>query len=297
MKTQFSWGITMKKARFGVAGNDEAFYNEGYKSSLQMPERLKKIGLDAYEYQCGRGVMIRTETARELGERAAEHGIRLSVHAPYYISLSSSEEKTRLGSIKYILQSARAAKAMRAGRIVLHSGSLSGRSRNEALELAKDTLRLAIAALKEEDLFKEINLCPETMGKKNQLGTVEEVLELCAVHESFIPTLDFGHINCITGGALKRPADFEKILNQAENKLGEDRLKFFHCHFTKIQYGQAGERMHLTYDDTEYGPEFEPLAEVVAKKNLAPVIISESNGTQARDALIMKSIYEGFLEC
>ncbi|MEE1043777.1 MAG: endonuclease IV, partial [Clostridia bacterium] len=68
--------------KFGTAGNPEIFYDEGGKSSLEMPKWLADIGLDAYEYQCGRGVKISDEAAQMLGERAKEHNIALSVHAP-----------------------------------------------------------------------------------------------------------------------------------------------------------------------------------------------------------------------
>ena len=164
------------KTRFGPAGNSESFQAMGYRKTIQVPEYLARMGLDAYEYQCGRGVRISTEAAQELGKKAQEHQIALSLHSPYYISLSSLEEEKRTASIGYILQSAQAASAMGAQRVVVHSGSCAKISRQQALELAKDTLSRAYAALDEQGLG-HIHLCPETMGKINQLGTLEEVLE------------------------------------------------------------------------------------------------------------------------
>ena len=103
--------------RFGPAGNSDSFKAMGYKKTIQVPEYVEKMGLNAYEYQCGRGVRISEEAARELGEEAARRGIALSLHAPYYISLSSLEEEKREGSVDYILQSAKAASAMGATRV------------------------------------------------------------------------------------------------------------------------------------------------------------------------------------
>ena len=86
-------------AKFGPAGNSESFQAMGYRKTIQVPEYITRMGLDAYEYQCGRGVRISEEAARAFGEKAREHQVTLSLHSPYYISLSGIEEEKRLGSI------------------------------------------------------------------------------------------------------------------------------------------------------------------------------------------------------
>lgn len=277
-------------AKFGPAGNSESFSAMGYKSSLQVPEYLVKLGLDCFEYQCGRGVNIGTEKATKLGHIAAENNITLSLHAPYYISMSSVEEEKRLNSIKYILDSARAVKAMGGNRIVVHTGSCGKISRERALELAIDTMRLSLKALDSEGL-SDIHICPETMGKVNQLGTLDEVMALCAIDDRLIPCIDFGHLNARDLGILKTLNDFENIFLTIKNKLGSDRLKIFHSHFSKIEYTTGGEKRHLTFEDNVYGPDFEPVMELTNKYDCSPVFICESAGTQAEDAKMMKDYY------
>jgi deoxyribonuclease-4 len=277
-------------AKFGPAGSAESFKAMGYKSSLQIPEYLNKFSLDCFEYQCGRGVNIGEEKAKELGNVAKEKGITLSLHAPYYISMSSVEEEKRLNSVNYILASAGAVNAMGGDRIVVHTGSCGKISREKALSLAIDTMKLALDALKSEGL-SHIHICPETMGKVNQLGTLTEVMELCKIDESLIPCIDFGHLNARDLGILKSKEDFEGVLNQIENDLGKDRLNIFHSHFSKIEYTTGGEKRHLTFEDTVYGPDFEPLMELVYKKGLNPTFICESAGTQTEDAKQMKDYY------
>ena len=110
---------------FGPGGNSVSFYNEGNKSTLDAPKWLSEKGLDAYEYECGQGVRVSTETAKKFGEEARKYGITLSVHAPYFISLASEEEEKRENSIKYILDTLNVAKAMGAKRIVVHPGGCS----------------------------------------------------------------------------------------------------------------------------------------------------------------------------
>ncbi len=280
------------RVHFGPAGNSNSFAAMGYKKNTDIPAYVVKMGLNAYEYQCGRGVKISASSAEALGKEAAAHGVQLSLHSPYYISLSSVEEEKRTGSIRYILESARAVDAMGGVRVVVHSGSASKISREQALAYAKQTLANAAAALDEQGL-SHIRLCPETMGKINQLGTLDEVIELCRVDERFIPCIDFGHLNARTLGGLRTFADYEEIFTKIENGLGLSRLREFHAHFSKIEYTQnGGEKRHLTFEDTVFGPDFEPVAELIVKKGCSPTIICESDGTQAEDAKAMRDMYE-----
>ena len=276
--------------KFGPAGNSESFAALGYKNSLQVPEYIVKMGLDCYEYQCGRGVNIGEDKARQLGETAENAGISLSLHAPYYISMSSVEEEKRLNSINYILASAKAVKAMGGDRIVVHTGSCGKITREHALELALDTMKKALDALDREGLGS-VHICPETMGKVNQLGTLGEVIELCRLDERLIPCIDFGHLNARDLGILKTTADFDKIFTSIKDALGTDRLKCFHSHFSKIEYTTGGEKLHLTFEDTVFGPDFEPVMELTYKYGCDPTFICESAGTQAEDAKQMKDYY------
>ena len=281
--------------KFGPAGNSESFAALGYKNSLQVPEYIVKMGLDCYEYQCGRGVNIGEEKAKELGLKAKEAGISLSLHAPYYISMSSVEEEKRLNSINYILASAKAVNAMGGDRIVVHTGSCGKITREHALELALDTMKKALDALDNEGL-SHIHICPETMGKVNQLGTLNEVLVLCRLDERLIPCIDFGHLNARDLGVLKTTTDFENIFTSIKDALGTDRLKCFHSHFSKIEYTTGGEKRHLTFADTVFGPKYEPVMELTYKYGCDPTFICESAGTQAEDAKTMKDYYSSLIK-
>ncbi len=277
-------------ARFGPAGNSNSFTLMGYKHSLQVPEYIEKMNLDAFEYQCGRGVNIGLDKAKELGKLAKQKDIQLSLHAPYYISMSSVDKEKRLNSVNYILSSARAVNAMGGDRIIVHTGSCGKIPRDAALELACDTMKLSLDALDANGL-SHIRICPETMGKINQLGDLNEVMVLCELDERLLPCIDFGHLNARTQGGLSEFSDFKNIFDTIENRLGISRLKEFHSHFSKIEYTAGGEKRHLTFQDELFGPNFEPVMELTAKKQCSPVFICESDGTQAEDALTMKKYY------
>lgn len=273
---------------FGPGGNSESWGKRKFPQDL--PQYLKELGLNGYEVECGRGVRL-SESAAALPKLAEENGICITLHAPYFISLSSVEEEKRRNSVDYIVESARAAKTVGARKIVVHSGSCSKMSRAEACYLAKQTLKNAQAALDANGL-SDIIICPETMGKINQLGTLEEVLELCGTDERFLPTVDFGHLNARTLGEIKSRGDYAKMLDMIENALGHERLSCMHIHFSKIEYTGGGEKRHLTFADEVYGPRYEPLMEEIHARGLEPSVICESAGTQAEDAAAMKRYYE-----
>ncbi len=279
----------MEEARFGPAGQSLSF-SEKYKNMFDIPTHTAEHGLNAFEYQCGRGVRVSQASAEKLGKLAAEKGIELSLHAPYYISLSGLEEKTRMGSIRYVLESAAAVKAMGKRRVILHSGSCGKQTREQALELAKSTLKSCLDALDEQG-FGDITLCPETMGKINQLGSLDEVMELCSIDERLIPCIDFGHLNARTLGGISSKEHYAQILDTVSDRLGSDRLKHFHAHFSKIEYTTGGEKRHLTFTDTQFGPEPIPLLELIVERELFPTVICESDGTQAEDASFMRRQY------
>lgn len=277
--------------RFGPSGNSERFYEQGNKSSVQMPAWLAAMGLSAYEYQCSKGVKISREMAGKLGEQAAANDIFLSIHAPYYINMSSEEPEKRENSKRYIMETLEAASWMGAKRIVVHTGSCSRVSREWALKTATQVLAETITEADSAG-FSDITICPEVLGKLNQLGSLEEILTMCKIDERLIPTVDFGHLHARGMGCMKELRDFEQALDKIENALGSERLKRLHCHFSRIEYTASGEKKHWSLADTQFGPDFEPLAEAIVKRNMEPVIICESRESMAEDALKMKKIYE-----
>ena len=276
---------------FGPAGNSESFAAAGFKASADAPAWLAGLGLNAYEYQCGRGVNVGQETARKIGGAARAHGIALSLHTPYYINLSSGEDERREKNVGYLLQSCEAAAAMGAQRMVVHCGGVGKQSRDKALQHSRENVRMLLDALDRGGYSQTI--CLETMGKQSVVGSAEEVCGLVALDDRLLPCIDFGHLNARTGGRCNSYEAFAAVFDLLENGIGAERTRCLHIHFSKIEYGDKGELRHLTFADTRYGPEFAPLARLQRERQYEPTIICESAGTQAEDALTMKQLYEG----
>jgi len=280
-------------AFFGPGGNSVAFKLAGFSSTVDAPKWLAEIGLDAYEYEAGNGLSATKTTLKKIGDEAKKYNIKMSYHTPYFISLSGIDPEKRLKSVDYIRQSLEAANLLGAKTIVVHSGSAAKITRDEAMRLAADTLVKTLSVVD----TKGIKIGLETMGKKNQLGTLDEVIELCRIDPILVPVVDFGHLNARDcGGIFVSADDYMRVFDKIDRNLGAEIACNLHCHFSKIEWTDKGEKKHLTFSDTIYGPDFEPLIEAIAKNGLSPTIISESAGTQSDDALAMKNYYKELIK-
>ena len=230
------------------------------------------------------------DKAISIGDAFRQAGVEISVHAPYFINFANPDDEMAAKSYGYVLDSAKMVKLMGGKRVVFHPAAQGKATRDEAVALTEERLKILRDYIYLNDL-QDLIFCPETMGKLAQIGTVEEIVRFCKIDPVFTPCIDFGHINAREQGSLKTVDDYKTRLQYMIDELGYDRMKHFHMHFSKIMYSAKGEIKHLTFEDTVYGPEFEPLAVALKQLGLEPYIVSESAGTQAEDAKYMKNAY------
>ena len=276
--------------KFGPAGHSLSYYSEGNKHTYQMPKWLKDRGLDVFEYSFGRGVKLNKDTALKIADEANKYGIEMTVHAPYYINFATPDPLKAEANVRYVMQSLEALRNLGGNRLVIHTASQGDQDRSVALDTAKKALE-NLSNMVIDAGYGDCLLCLETMGKKKQIGTVDEIVDFCKISPIFIPTMDFGHINACFQGILKAKDDYRREIDKVFEGLGEEKAKKIHVHFSKIQYSQAGEVRHLTFADDVYGPDFAPLAEIFVEYGMEPCVICESDGTQAEDASTMKKEY------
>jgi len=276
--------------KFGPSGNSFGFYEAGLKNSEDSAKWVKDLGLNCFEYSFGRGVNMSDERAVEIGKAFKDNGVEISVHAPYYINFANPDPEMVEKSYGYVLQSAQKLKLLGGKRLVFHPASQGKQSREKAVELTLERLKVLRDKIYENGL-DDLIFCPETMGKLGQIGTIEEVVEMCKIDKVYIPCVDFGHVNAREFGSLKAQEDYRERLTYMVNSLGYEKMKSFHIHFSKIEYSAKGEVKHLTFEDEHYGPDFTPLAKVLKEKELEPFVICESAGTQDIDAVKMQKIY------
>lgn len=258
----------MKEIRFGPAGRPI-----GYKGKTdKVCSYIKEIGLDAYEYQATYGVKISKQSALKIKEDAGKNDILVSMHGPYYINLCSQKDETITKSIERLVQCAKAADWLNAYRIVFHTGFYTKYSPEEAMEKTKKAISELLEKCESAEI-KNYTFAPETTGKKSQLGSLDELIDICQSFDNFAPTVDFAHMHARAGGSIKSKDDYAKIFDKLESEL---ELKTLHSHFTKIEYTDAGERKHHILDDENYGPPLTPLLELISENDYNVTIICET---------------------
>ena len=277
--------------KFGPSGAPMRFYDEGHKTTEEMPLWVKQNGLDCFEYSFGRGVNLGEAKAKSIAEAFKKENIEISVHAPYFINLATPEKDKAGNSFNYILSSAVVGRMMGANRVVFHPAAQGKESRETAVNRTIARL-IELKSIIEERGFTDMKFCPETMGKIAQIGTIEEITHFCTLADFYYPTVDFGHVNAREQGSLKTKEDYIVRLKYMMNLLGYEKVNDMHVHFSKVEYTAKGEKRHLTFEDTIFGPDYKPFIEAIVELNLHPYIVSESAGTQADDAKTMKDYYE-----
>ncbi|MEG1711404.1 MAG: TIM barrel protein [Clostridia bacterium] len=277
--------------KFGPSGNADSFYADGNKLSEQAPKWLNLKGLQAYEYSFGRGVNISETKALAIATEVNNYGIEISVHAPYYINFANNDEEMIKKSFGYLLKSADKARRMGGKRIVFHCATMGKAKREDAFSLTIERMKQLTEIIYEKG-YDDLLFCPETMGKINQIGTLQEIAQLCKLDKVFYPTIDFGHLNARSHGGMNSIEAFNNAFIYLYNELEKEKVLNIHIHFSKIEYSQGGEVRHLTFADTEYGPDFEFLAPALIKYANNAIVICESDKTQAEDAINMMNIYK-----
>ena len=286
--------------RFGPAGDYKDFYSSKSTAITEVFKCLSDNKLDLYEYRPDmKSNEIDTcffEKPHLFREAARKYGVHISIHAPHTVKIASTDESNREKSKNQIIELLNIAKDVDARIIVIHSGDveLKYRTRPEAMAVAKTTLQETAQIVNEMDIGS-IKIGLETMGKENQLGTIEEVIELCKIDPIFTPVIDFGHLYARSlGKDFVCANDYIKIYEIIEKELGADTLNNLHCHFSKIRHGNKGELSHLNFSDDGFGPDYEQFIKSFIGEGISLDIICESKTSQVSDA---KALHDTFQYC
>lgn len=276
--------------RFGPAGVP-AMFRFARAALSDVPGLLREEGLDAFEYEAvrwGQEPQVKKVDAQQLGLKAEENDVWLSLHGSYFINMCG-EKAIVEASKRRLIACATAAEWMKANVVVFHPGFYGRRSRAEAFRLCLKALREVVEILQAQSL--KVKIGPETMGRLQQLGSLDEIVSLCETVEGTQLVIDWSHLHARECGGLNTVDDFRRIVLEIENRLGTEAVENMHCHFTRIEFTAQGEKRHRALEEKCYGPDFRKLAKVVAEFRLRPVIISESPVLDL-DAMRMRDILQ-----
>jgi len=277
------------RPRFGPAGVPPKF-REMKVSTADVPRLLREEGLDAFEYEAarwGRKPQIRREEAEKLGSAAELNDVWLSMHGSYFINFCGKQPIVE-ESKQRLVACATGAEWMGAHVVVFHAGVYGLLPHEVALKMCSSAMRDVAETLSGIGV-KKVKIGPETMGKMQQFGTLDEIIALCKSVERTQLVIDWSHLHARGLGRLRKVDDVRKVITEVENNLGTEATKTMHCHFSKIEYTDKGERRHHSLEEPRFGPDFRLFAKVIVEFDLNPTIICESPVLDI-DALKMRDI-------
>ena len=187
-------------------------------------------------------VYIKPNEAKTIGKKAKELGIDLSIHAPYFLNLNSLEEEKREATKARILKCCEIGEILGAKVVVFHPGYYTNAGKTEKdKEDSYNNIKIGIEEIMKVIKKKgwQIKIAPETMGKINVFGSIEEISRL--VKETGCSfCIDFAHIL-----AREKEVDYEIVKRLFP-------YKEWHVHFSGIIYGEKGEKSHKTTEKKEW---------------------------------------------
>ena len=251
----------------GIGGVKEAIDNLRY---------FKEKSIDAAEVAFTYSVYLKKDDAIKIGKYAKEIGISLSVHAPYYLNLNSLDSKKVTETKKRILDSCERANDLQATCVVFHPGYFGKEDKQITYEKIKEEIEFLQDYIKKKNW--NVKLAPETTGKFNVFGSLDETLKLSKeTGTSFC--IDFAHLKARANGKI----NFKEIIEKLKC------YKYVHCHYSGIEYSEKGEKNHIPVDINE----FKEIIHELKKHNIDCTIICESPDSTG-DAIKMKKILIGY---
>ena len=283
------------RARFGPAGVPPIFRILGAQS-FDVPRLLREEGLDAFEYQAvrwGQKPQMKQEDAERLGSEARKNDVLLSMHGSYYVNLSGKKEVVE-ASKRRLVACATAARWMGAYVVVFHMGFYGRVEKSYAFKNCIAALKDIVATMNSLGIGN-VKLGPETMGRVFQVGSLDEILTICEEVEQTQLVIDWSHLHARHQGRFRKVEDFRAVVEEVERRLGTEAARNMHCHFSKIEYTDKGERRHHVLDEARHGPDFQMLAEVIAEFKMRPVMICETPFLDV-DAVKMRDMFRQVTE-
>jgi deoxyribonuclease IV len=271
-----------KNMLFGTGGIPRSTKGTSSTSGIK---RIRELDLDCMELEFVQGVRMGEERAKNVLETATKEEVALSVHAPSYINLNSYEEEKLKASLERIYRAARIGSLCGAESIVLHAGFYQKSSKKHTFESVSKALKELTGQLQNEGIPAVLR--PETMGKRTQFGTLEEVLALSSEIEGVMPCLDFCHLHA-REGKENSYSEFTEILSLVEEILGKEGLSNMHMHVSGVEYGINGEKRHLNLKESDFN--YPEIIRVLKEFKARGRVILESPILE-EDALMLRKLY------
>lgn len=241
--------------------------------------RLVAKGHGAFELGFTGGFPWKEKQCARFGELAADRGIRLSAHAPYFGSLTLTDEDRSKQSVAAIEHTMKLGAEMGASIICAHPGSKGEHTSEELMAMIRR--RLDWIGSKVDGLGVSLGL--ETAGNDRGFGTLGDIAVLAAEFPFVRPIIDWAHIHAMTGGGLTSVDAFSAVLGFVTESFAAVKISPLQCQFSDNLFGPHGEIKHTAYGEGTL--RIGPLVEAATATGLPMVIISESRDDASHDAI------------
>lgn len=294
------------RPRFGVAGFPPNFMQSDLRKNREnIFKWLNGLGLDWIELQCTRGVKMKPEQAHIYHDLAEQYGIGISIHGPYFIALASGDADVVKRSRERVLQCFALAVELKSHRIIFHPGFFPGNTAEDRRKAVRQIID-ELNALK-SDAPENVYILPETAGKCSQIGSLDEILEICENVEFARPCIDLAHVHAFERGCLWTPQSISEVFARIGERLGLSYMDSLHVHMCPVEYDSRGEVRHRAFHErierqqlsvfeslqphNQYFPRAEDFIESIKELKLHPVVVCEAHDTQDVGAMLMKQLF------
>ena len=276
----------MDKLLFGTGGVPHSSQSG---STVDGIKRIAELGLGCMELEFVHSVNISKDKAPDVKKKAAEKGIFLSCHAPYFINLHAIEPAKKYASMSRIEKSAEILGLCGGWSVCFHPGFYLNLEKEKVFGTISSNIKAIRKKL--DDSGVDVWLRPETTGKPTQFGDIIELLKISQDCEGVMPVIDFSHLHARSGGKYNSAPEFNEILGNVEKYLGKEGLENMHIHVSGIAYGEKGEKNHLILKESDMA--YEELARAWKEFRIKGVVICESPNIE-EDALLLKETYNKY---
>ncbi|PIN74671.1 hypothetical protein COV18_07310 [Candidatus Woesearchaeota archaeon CG10_big_fil_rev_8_21_14_0_10_37_12] len=276
----------MNTLRFGTPGIPTSTEP---RNTLEGVKQVKKLGLDAMEFEFVHSVNVSEEKAPEIKKVAKDLDVVLTTHGQYYVNLAAIEKPKYHASVSRMVSAAKRLHECGGWSITWHMGFYLKRDPVKVHEIVKAGAKEVVKKLQDEGINK-LWIRPETTGKPTQWGDLKETIKLSQEVEQVLPCIDYGHLHARNNGGNNTLEEFRAVLALIEKELGREALNNMHIQCCGINYGPKGEKNHLNFKESDAN--WKDMVKSWKEFKIKGVVIPECPNIE-EDALMLQKFYKG----
>ncbi len=250
-------------------------------SSGQAPylDSLVEQGHTALELPFVKEFPWKEKQCRSFGLLAAERGLQLSVHAPYFAVLTVVEEDRGKQAVSALEHTMKIGAWLQAPIIVAHLGHTHGEDPAALMDRVES--RLEAIRSKVEDLGVGLGL--ETAGNDRSFGTLGDIAHLASRFSFVRPVVDWAHLHAMTGGGLTTADAFKAVFAFIKDSFPAWMIQPLHTQFTDNEFGPGGEIRHIPYGEGSL--RVSPMIEAARIAGISLTVVSEAREEESHQKI------------